>query len=108
MIQAIREAGVVGEGGAGFPAHVKYATEVETVIANGCECEPLLYTDQHVMRAHASEIVRALRAVMTITGAKRGVIGIKRKYTAVAEEFTKAMEGTGLELCQLDNFYPAG
>ena len=51
LIQSIRAAGVVGEGGAGFPTHVKYDAAVETVIANGCECEPLLYTDQHLMAA---------------------------------------------------------
>lgn len=108
LIHAIRDAGIVGEGGAGFPAHVKYDTAVETVIANGCECEPLLYTDQHVMRTHAADVVRALKAVMSIAGAARGVIGIKRKYAEVAEAFTEAMAGTGLELFQLDNFYPAG
>ena len=53
-------AGVVGEGGAGFPAHVKYDTQVDTVIANGCECEPLLYTDQHIMRRYSQEIVQAM------------------------------------------------
>jgi len=60
LLQRVREAGVVGEGGAGFPAHVKYDAQVETVIANGCECEPLLYTDQHIMLRHADEIVAAL------------------------------------------------
>lgn len=108
LIQAVRDAGVVGEGGAGFPAHAKYATEVQTVIANGCECEPLLHTDQHVMREHAPAIVRALQAVVAATGASRGIVGIKRKYSAVARAFTEAMAGTGLELYQLDNFYPAG
>lgn len=108
LIQAIRDAGVVGEGGAGFPAHVKYDTQVDTVIANGCECEPLLYTDQHVMRNHAPEIVRALQEIVSVTGAGRGVIGIKRKYTVVAEAFKEAMAGTSLELFELDNFYPAG
>ncbi|MBG0774866.1 MAG: SLBB domain-containing protein [Desulfovibrionaceae bacterium] len=114
LIQAIRDAGVVGQGGAGFPAHVKYDVGVETVIANGCECEPLLHTDQHVMRTEAREIVRALREVVTATGAARGVVGIKRKYAAVAEAFTQAFaepgpgSGVPLELFQMDNFYPAG
>lgn len=108
LITSIREAGVVGQGGAGFPAHVKYDTEVETVIANGCECEPLLYTDQHVMLDRTADIVRAMGEVMRATGASRGVIGIKRKYTDVAAAFEAACQGTGIELAQLDNFYPAG
>jgi Na+-translocating ferredoxin:NAD+ oxidoreductase RnfC subunit len=108
LLKLVREAGVVGEGGAGFPAHVKYDARVETVIANGCECEPLLYTDQHIMRRHAAEIVGALQAVMTAMGAARGIVAIKRKYTAIAAEMEKAIAGTGIELAQLDNFYPAG
>lgn len=108
LIKQVCDAGVVGEGGAGFPAHVKYDTQVDTVIANGCECEPLLYTDQHIMRRHAAEIVTSMQTLMTVTGAGRGVIGIKRKYTTIADLFSQAMAGTGLELAQLDNFYPAG
>ena len=45
FIAAVKAAGIVGEGGAGFPAHVKYAADADTVIANGCECEPLLHTE---------------------------------------------------------------
>ncbi len=108
LIRSIRDAGVVGEGGAGFPTHVKYDAAVETVIANGCECEPLLYTDQHVMACHAAEIVRALQAVMAAMGAVRGIVAIKRKYTEIAAVFAGAIAGTGIELAELDNFYPAG
>ena len=108
LIQSIRDAGVVGEGGAGFPAHVKYDAAVETVIANGCECEPLLYTDQHIMLRHAGEIVAALQAVMAAMGAGRGIVAIKRKYAAIASRMEEVLAGTGIELAQLDNFYPAG
>ena len=108
LIGAVRDAGVVGQGGAGFPAHVKYAAAAETVIANGCECEPLLYSDQHIMARHAAKIVRALGAVMAVTGAGRGVIAIKDKYAAAADALLPAMAGSGLELARLDNFYPAG
>ncbi|HSO61935.1 MAG TPA: SLBB domain-containing protein, partial [Desulfobacterales bacterium] len=108
LIRSIRDAGVVGEGGAGFPTHVKYDAAVETVIANGCECEPLLYTDQLVMACHAAEIVRALQAVMAAMGAVRGIVAIKRKYTEIAAVFAGAIAGTGIELAELDNFYPAG
>ncbi|WP_461211209.1 4Fe-4S dicluster domain-containing protein [Desulfocurvus sp. DL9XJH121] len=108
LIRAVREAGVVGEGGAGFPAHVKYDTQVETVIANGCECEPLLYSDQTIMLQYAAEVVRGLAAVRDAVGATRGVMAIKAKYVEQAEAFAAAMQGTGLELARLDNFYPAG
>ncbi len=108
LLQRVRAAGVVGEGGAGFPAHVKYDAPADTVIANGCECEPLLYTDQHIMHRHAGAIVSALQAVMAAMGAGRGIVAIKRKYGEIAERFKAATAGTGIELAQLDNFYPAG
>ncbi|WP_041278113.1 4Fe-4S dicluster domain-containing protein [Desulfotalea psychrophila] len=108
LLRSILDAGIVGEGGAGFPAHVKYDTQVDTVIANGCECEPLLHTDQHIMRTRAADIVVAMQAIVSVTGATRGVIGIKSKYTEIAKIFADCIEGTGLELAQLDNFYPAG
>jgi Na+-translocating ferredoxin:NAD+ oxidoreductase RnfC subunit len=108
FINLVRDAGVVGEGGAGFPAHVKYDAQVETVIANGCECEPLLYSDQVIMALNAPQIVEALEAVMRAVGAGRGVIAFKRKYHEVDEAFKKAVQGTGIELARLDNFYPAG
>ena len=108
LIDAVRRAGVVGQGGAGFPAHVKYDARVETVIANGCECEPLLHSDQYLMLSRAAEIVAALQAVMTAVGADRGVIAVKKKYLAAAEAIREAMAGGGLELIGLDNFYPAG
>jgi Na+-translocating ferredoxin:NAD+ oxidoreductase RnfC subunit len=108
LLQRVREAGVVGEGGAGFPAHVKYDAQVETVIANGCECEPLLYTDQHIMRRHAAAIMAALKAVMAAMGAGRGIMAIKRKYADIAGRMEAAAAGSGIELALLDNFYPAG
>jgi Na+-translocating ferredoxin:NAD+ oxidoreductase RnfC subunit len=108
LLQRVREAGVVGEGGAGFPVHVKYDAQVETVIANGCECEPLLYTDQHIMLRHAGEIVAALKAVMAAMSAGRGIVAIKRKYSGVAARMEAAVAGSGIVLAQLDNFYPAG
>jgi Na+-translocating ferredoxin:NAD+ oxidoreductase RnfC subunit len=108
LINAVRNAGVVGEGGAGFPAHVKYDAQVETVIANGCECEPLLHSDQYIMQNHAAEIAGALRELVAATGASRGIIATKKKYASVVETFESVIAGTSLELATLDNFYPAG
>ncbi|MDY7040869.1 MAG: electron transport complex protein RnfC, partial [Chloroflexota bacterium] len=48
IVENVKAAGVVGAGGAGFPTHVKIAAHVDTVIANGAECEPLLGCDQHL------------------------------------------------------------
>lgn len=108
LTDKIRAAGIVGEGGAGFPAHVKYSAHVDTIIANGCECEPLLYSDQHIMAGEANGIVRAMKGVMGACRAKKGIIAIKKKYTRVADIFRTEIAGTDIELALLDNFYPAG
>ncbi len=110
IVASVRETGVVGAGGAGFPTHVKIAAkDIDVVIVNGAECEPLLRVDQQLMEVHAREVVQGLRAVCQATGAKRGVIALKRKYDkaeqALRDEVSKASE---LDLFLLDDFYPAG
>ncbi|MHC1728963.1 MAG: 4Fe-4S dicluster domain-containing protein [Syntrophobacteraceae bacterium] len=108
LIRALREAGVVGEGGAGFPAHVKYGAPAAIVIANGCECEPLLYSDQRIMRENAAAVARGLKAVMAAVGAERGVIAIKAKYHEVSQALEGPAAAAGIEIARLENFYPAG
>ncbi len=108
LIRLVRQAGVVGEGGAGFPAHRKYQAQVDTVIANGCECEPLLHSDQYLMASQAPEIVGALETLVRACGARRGVLALKRKYQEAARALSPLLEKAGLELAGLDDFYPAG
>ena len=71
-IAALFTAGVVGQGGAGFPSHVKYAAKADVLIANGCECEPLLATDKHLMTHYAQTLGETLATVSAMSGAKRG------------------------------------
>ena len=79
--EQIRNAGVVGAGGAGFPTHVKLADGIETILINGTECEPLLKTDFYLLANYAKRLEETLQTLLEITGAKNGVIGIK-KHTA--------------------------
>ena len=72
IVESIRAAGVVGAGGAGFPAHVKLNGKAEYVIANGAECEPLLRVDQLLMQREAKRVVRGVALAMEATGAARG------------------------------------
>lgn len=71
IVNRIRDAGIVGEGGAGFPTHVKVNCRAEWIIANGAECEPLLRVDQQVMQHDAPGLLRGMRLVMQATGAKK-------------------------------------
>ncbi len=108
FIQAVRDAGIVGEGGAGFPAHVKYAASADTVIANGCECEPLLHSDHHMMAHFSTSLFRALRALSEAVGASRTVLGMKKKHTDIIPALQKEAVSFGIEVFLLDDFYPAG
>ncbi len=109
LVDAVRAAGVVGAGGAGFPTHVKVGARVDVVIANGAECEPLLYCDKAVMEHHTADVLRGLRLVVQATGAKRAVIALKRRYAQVVEAVRRGIGEAGdVEVFGLDNFYPAG
>lgn len=108
LIQQIRDAGVVGAGGAGFPTDRKLDCKAEVFIVNGIECEPLLRTDRHVMELHAPEIVRTVRAIRDHIGAKRAVIALKKHYEHAVEALSAAVKGTKVELYLSEAFYPAG
>jgi electron transport complex protein RnfC len=81
MVELVAEAGVVGMGGAGFPAHVKLSppagTHISDVIVNGAECEPFLTCDHRLMIERIEDVVDALLLIMRIVGAERGHIGIE-------------------------------
>lgn len=109
VAESIRESGVVGAGGAGFPAHIKAGSKADIVLANGAECEPLLYVDKLVMKHYPQKIVRGLKALVEATGAKQGVICVKKKNKDAVEALQSALKNEqNLRLYLLENFYPAG
>ncbi len=111
IIAAVKAAGVVGAGGAGFPTHVKINATVDTVIVNGAECEPLLRAHQLIMASESEPLIVGLRAVMVATGAGRGVIGLKRKYEEALTKLQAALiklNAQDIELFFLPDIYPAG
>lgn len=110
-LEAIKEAGIVGAGGAGFPTHIKLNTKLEDgfVVANATECEPLLGHNMARIVEDPDLIVRGLKHVMEITGAKKGYIAIKPKNKQVLIQLGKAIKGeSNIEIRFLPNMYPAG
>jgi electron transport complex protein RnfC len=91
----IRDAGIVGMGGAGFPAHVKLAPSkpIEMVIANGAECEPYLTIDERVMIERPGDLVEGVALTMRVVGAKRGVIAIEENKAHVVAGIRSALAG---------------
>lgn len=81
VARAVQEAGVVGLGGAAFPAHVKMAppkdTKVETLILNGAECEPYLTTDHRIIVEYPERVHFGARIMMRALGVERAVIGVE-------------------------------
>ena len=111
IIELIKNAGVVGAGGAGFPTHIKLSAKVDTVIVNGAECEPLLRCDQQMMDVYAAKVIRGLELAMEATGAKRGIIALKEKYHKATESLNRLiakLPNRSISLFLLSNFYPAG
>ncbi|NRT79640.1 4Fe-4S dicluster domain-containing protein [Clostridium beijerinckii] len=109
FIDLIKDAGIIGAGGAGFPTHVKLNAKVKTVIVNGAECEPLLKVDQQLMDKKADEILYALNKVVDETESEVGIIALKGKYkSAINTLNSKIKDYPKLQLFMLENFYPAG
>ena len=109
VAEAVREAGVVGAGGAGFPTHIKAKSKADIVLANGAECEPLLRVDKLMMEHYADKIVRGLKAMVQSVGAGEGVLCVKKKNKKAIEALEGAIKDErNLRLYLLDNYYPAG
>ncbi len=107
-IERIKNGGVVGCGGAGFPAHVKASSKVEYVIANGAECEPLLHKDLELMIHEPEAVVSGLVQWLVSTGSKKAIIGIKQKNEEALSGLIKAAKNTNIEFKFLGDFYPTG
>ena len=109
-----KEAGLVGLGGAAFPTYVKLSPPkdkpIDTVIINGCECEPFLTCDHRLMLETPDDLIAGLKLMMKAVGASKGIIGIEaNKMDAVEALTSKARRRTPtLEVVMLEVKYPEG
>jgi Na+-translocating ferredoxin:NAD+ oxidoreductase RnfC subunit len=104
----LRECGVVGAGGAGFPTYVKAQSQVEYLIANGAECEPLIHKDAELMKHYPGEILSGMSSMMDATGAKTGKFGVKTKNAESIEALQHSLKDNRIEFVMLGDFYPSG
>lgn len=107
LLERMANQGVVGAGGAGFPTHVKLASEAGCIILNAAECEPLLHKDKELLRAYPQQILSGLSAAARAVGATDVVVGIKGKYTNVIEQLRPLMPA-GVRVVPLTDSYPSG
>ncbi len=108
LVDQVKQAGVVGAGGGGFPTHIKLTAKADTVVANGAECEPLLHKDAAVMERSSAQVVAGMRAAMEAVGAETGIVGIKAKKKHAVEAMQEACADTPVRVHLLEDYYPAG
>lgn len=113
ILTKIEEMGIVGLGGATFPAHIKYMVSddrrADTLVINGVECEPYLTSDHRVMLERADEIMVGIQVMMKAGKVDRAIIGIEANKADAIEHMTaKAGEYTGIEVAALKVQYPQG
>lgn len=111
LIAMIREAGIVGMGGAAFPTHIKLSSavgRVDTVIINAAECEPYLSSDHRVMLEATDELLGGLHLVRYIVGAKSMYIGIENNKPDAISLLLKRLSKSRIKVVILKTKYPQG
>lgn len=112
-VNIIKEAGIVGLGGGAFPSYVKLVTKdpIDVVVANGVECEPNLISDYGLMMTYPEQVIRGLIYTMKASGAKKGIIAVKKKYVELYERLSfklREFPEYDIEVKGVRNYYPAG
>ena len=112
ILGLIREAGIVGMGGAAFPGNVKALSamgKVDTLIANACECEPYITSDDTLLRTNPEQVLRGMQILLPVVGAKRAVLAVEdNKPEAIAKVRPMLADFPGIELEVLPTRYPQG
>ncbi|MBR4928692.1 MAG: electron transport complex subunit RsxC, partial [Oscillospiraceae bacterium] len=111
IVDIVRESGIVGMGGAGFPTSVKLAPNkpIDAVILNGCECEPMLTADHRVLLEYADDVIYGLQAMMKAVSAPRGIIAIEdNKPDAIELLQARTEDIDGIEVAGVRTKYPQG
>ena len=113
LLEIILNAGIVGMGGAAFPTHVKLnppkSKKIDTLIINGCECEPYLTADHRVMLEQDDELILGIRILMKVLGVSRSIIGIENNKPDAIEIMAKSSSVfEGISVLPLKVKYPQG
>jgi len=108
IIHKIRDAGVVGAGGGGFPAAVKLTGEFKTYIANGAECEPLLNKDLELMEQHVEDLLKTVDLLQDSLGLNSAYFAAKEKYSKVWTKASQYLDKYSIIPAYLDDIFPIG
>jgi electron transport complex protein RnfC len=113
ILEIIKNAGIVGMGGAGFPTHVKLSpppeATIDVVILNGAECEPYLTADHRLMLERGEDIVYGLKAIMKVLGVTEGHIGIENNKPDAIKVMQQLVKNEkNIQVTELKTKYPQG
>jgi len=110
LLARIKDAGIVGMGGAQFPTHVKLDAKkpIDTLIINGSECEPFVTSDERLMVEHTEGILQGARIAMKILGVKKALFAIEDNKKEAIEQVKRACAGSEIEVRVLRSMYPQG
>lgn len=113
ILERIMNAGLVGLGGATFPTHVKLSPPpdkpIDTIIINGAECEPYVTCDNRLMLERADEIIEGLKIMLSVVGARDGIIGVESNKPEAYEALRQAARGEpSIRVEMLPTKYPQG
>ncbi len=109
----VKDAGIVGMGGAGFPTSVKLAPkneeEIDYVIVNGAECEPYLTSDYRLMLERPEDLIQGLRVVLSLFDGAKGIIAVEdNKMDVISKLEYMLAEDDGIDVVPLKTKYPQG
>jgi len=112
ILHAIREAGIVGMGGAAFPGNVKALSamgHVDTLIANACECEPYITADDSLLRTQPEQVLEGMLLLKQVLSPSRLILAVEDNKAQAIEILRKRLtDGSGIELAVLPTRYPQG
>lgn len=111
IITIIREAGIVGMGGAAFATNIKAAVEmkIDTLIANVCECEPYITADDLLIRANPKQVIEGMKIIAQVVKPAKMVLAVEDNKKEAIEVLKKQLEKEeNIELCILPTRYPQG
>lgn len=110
-LELVKEAGIVGLGGAGFPTHVKLGKPFEEggiVIVNAAECEPILKHNIEAIEKNPDQLIRGLKIAMKIVNAEKGAVAIKDTHPKAIERLKSAIDSDSIYVSVMSDMYPMG
>ncbi len=112
LLSNVREAGITGQGGASFPTHVKLSPPkekpIDTLIINGCECEPMVTSDYRLMLEHANDIIEGAQIMQKILGAHNLIFALEGNKKDAARHINEHIKNASFAVKLLKTKYPQG